>query len=621
MDDSQRRLDGSPEARGTEAAATPGIEDLTQMLAAERQRAHTAEHHLAIQLALMDDRLLRVERNRIFSAWNSAVSRLNDFRRRFKMHDSAAKELRRVDEDYAAWVANEAVELPDPQQAMAISQSWESRPLVTLAMRAGPRPMEIATLRAIAGQLYERWEVCLEAGSEDAARQSGLPESSIRYVAGSRDQVAHLSSCAAVAGGEYLWSIEPGDVLSPYALYYAIQAIQQTHFAVIYTDEDCHRAAARLRPVFKPDWSPSLLASRMYLGRAFLTATSEVRGFLSAAPAPSADWRHDLLRHAVAADLSVHHVSRVLYHRADESQDAEVEPPQRVPLPVSPTRRTARAPSREVGIVICSRSADLVAKCLDSIKATAGAAAREVVVVSHEPSGPNSALRTAIERRGASAIPFAGRFNYSVMNNLAVEKIASRNILFLNDDVTASEPGWLECLLEQIEDQGAAIAGATLWYPSGVLQHAGIVSGSGDGVVHIGRYSRSSVLWPWLRDTREVSAVTGACLCIPAELFRSLGGFDVGFPNNYNDVDLCFRARAEGRRVVCVAVPGLVHVECVSRPGIVRFEERYRFFRMWDSVLSRPDPYYSPNLAPTEKIQLNLEDPNGFRALGRSSGR
>jgi GT2 family glycosyltransferase len=242
-----------------------------------------------------------------------------------------------------------------------------------------------------------------------------------------------------------------------------------------------------------------------------------------------------------------------------------------------------------------------------------------VVVVAHEQSGPDRALRTAIERRGALVIPFTGRFNYSMMNNLAAERVSSRYILFLNDDVTASEPGWLECLLEQIEDKGAAIAGATLWYPSGVLQHAGIVTGSGDGVVHIGRYSRSSVLWPWLLATRDVSAVTGACLCIPAELFRYLGGFDVSFPINYNDVDLCLRARAEGRQVVCVNVPGLIHAECASRQGIVQFEERYRFFKLWDSVLSRPDPYYSSNLAPTETIQLNLEGPNGFRALIRDN--
>src|ERR1035441_4410241 len=58
---------------------------------------------------------------------------------------------------------------------------------------------------------------------------------------------------------------------------------------------------------------------------------------------------------------------------------------------------------------------------------------------------------------------------------------------------------------------GGGVGGAVLWYPSGVLQHAGIVAGVGDAVGHAGRYLHSSKLWPWLLATRNVSAVTGAC--------------------------------------------------------------------------------------------------------------
>ena len=66
--------------------------------------------------------------------------------------------------------------------------------------------------------------------------------------------------------------------------------------------------------------------------------------------------------------------------------------------------------------------------------------------------------------------------------------------------------------------------------------------------------------------------------------------------------------RAQGYRVICVPAPGLIHAECQSRPGVVRFEERYRFFERWADLLRRPDPHYSPSLAPTEKIALNLSD-------------
>jgi GT2 family glycosyltransferase len=385
---------------------------------------------------------------------------------------------------------------------------------------------------------------------------------------------------------------------------------------VIYGDEDIHHAGSRILPEFKPDWSPHLLSSRMYIGRAFVSASTCLRQFLSAMRQESRDWRHDFLLKVADNDIPVHHISRVVYHRKLNSGSIERELEQHLTRPEpSPGRRSALSGRKSVAVVICSRSPELVSKCLDSLNATAAPLIENMVVVAHEQAGANGSLRSAVERRGAVVMPFTGRFNFSLMNNLAVKNIASRHLLFLNDDVTASKAGWLERLLEQIEDRGAGIAGATLRYPSGLLQHSGIVAGSGDGVVHIGRFMRESVLWPWLLETRDVSAVTGACLCMPTELFRALGGFDTAFPNNYNDVDLCFRARATGRQVVCVATPGLIHAECASRQGIVRFEERHRFFRKWDALLAGPDPYYSPHLTPTEAIQFDLAGDNGFRAL------
>ena len=126
---------------------------------------------------------------------------------------------------------------------------------------------------------------------------------------------------------------------------------------------------------------------------------------------------------------------------------------------------------------------------------------------------------------------------------------------------------------------------------------------------------RSSDLWPWLLCTREVSAVTGACLAMRREVFQELGGFDPEFPNNYNDVDLCFRARSRGYRVVCVSAPGLIHAECQSRQGVIRFEERFRLYDRWADLLGRPDPYYSLSLAPSERIALNLSGDRWYRPL------
>ena len=132
---------------------------------------------------------------------------------------------------------------------------------------------------------------------------------------------------------------------------------------------------------------------------------------------------------------------------------------------------------------------------------------------------------------------------------------------------------------------------------------------------------RSSALWPWLLDTREVSAVTGACLAVTKDVFRDLGGFDAGFSTNYNDVDLCLRMRERGYQIINVAAGGLIHAECQTREGVVRFHERFRFYERWGDVLRRPDPYYSPSLSRTEKIALDFEGPwVGNVPIGEASG-
>ena len=265
--------------------------------------------------------------------------------------------------------------------------------------------------------------------------------------------------------------------------------------------------------------------------------------------------------------------------------------------------------------VICSRTADLLRKCVASVRATSEGAVRRIVVVAHEENGDDRNLRAVAATYGALVVPFSGAFNFARMCNMGAATVDTPAVLFLNDDVEATRPGWARRLAECLTFPETGIAGATLRYPDGTLQHAGIVAGAGDGVAHVGRGTTGSPLWPWLPMTRDVSAVTGACLAIRTNVFQELGGFDADFCNNYNDVDLCFRARRRGYQVVCAAVEGLVHAECQTRPGVVRFDERYRFYKRWEVVLSQADPYYSVSLAPTERIVLNLSGDAGFRRL------
>jgi GT2 family glycosyltransferase len=140
------------------------------------------------------------------------------------------------------------------------------------------------------------------------------------------------------------------------------------------------------------------------------------------------------------------------------------------------------------------------------------------------------------------------------------------------------------------------VVGALLRYPSGAIQHAGITLGLMGAVGHPGRGTFDGGFWPWTTVTRNVSAATGACIAIRREVFEELGGFNPLFPVNYNDVDLCLRAREACYEVILEASARLCHLESATRPLGVAWEERELFADRWGAQIARRDPYYSPHL-------------------------
>lgn len=128
-----------------------------------------------------------------------------------------------------------------------------------------------------------------------------------------------------------------------------------------------------------------------------------------------------------------------------------------------------------------------------------------------------------------------------------------------------------------------------------------------DEAGHVGRGlpPNGSDFWPWLSLSRNVSAVTGACLGIRKAVFERLGRFEAGFPNNYNDVDLCLRAVQAGLAVIYESGALLRHKEAVTRVPGTSFDERELFHQRWSELVSSGDPYYSPLLrSDTENPEL-----------------
>lgn len=527
---------------------------------------------LRFQAAILDSRTRGLENNLILRIWRKAAWELKQRIAITPLYPSRTDSLT----DYPVWVEAQELSFPTAEVAKQSVRSWRYHPRFLIFI-SNSENQAAPTVDSVRRQVYSHWELHF----------CSAPNKS--------DEPGKVTAAAKKSDADYLVYLTRETRLHPLALYFIAETLQSEIFDVAYTDEDfVNIDGQRYCPLFKPDWSPALLRHRMYIGSPIVVRREWL---LSSGDLPRGCFLgsfQNLILHSMQHSV-VRHIPTVLSHRLSQAT-SEPEALQQL--------TTGRG---RLGVVVCSRTPHLLERCLRSLSATAAERIEDVVVVAHEGGARNTELRDVIHRNGAKCVSYNGPFNFSVMNNLGAEQTKSRLLLFLNDDVYFERPGWIELMIDELEQPATAIVGALLRYPSGCIQHAGLVVGIHDGVAHVGRGLVRSELWPWLVTTRNVSAVTGACLAIRSEVFKELGGFDPLFPNNYNDVDLCLRARARGWLVVCVATQGVVHTECGTRSGGVLFGERQRFLERWASVLFRGDPYYSPNLAPTEDVKLCFE--------------
>src|SRR5262249_33825063 len=140
----------------------------------------------------------------------------------------------------------------------------------------------------------------------------------------------------------------------------------------------------------------------------------------------------------------------------------------------------------KVSLIICSRKPKLIERCLDGIRERTAYAQREVVVVEHGSLG---------QAFGDVQVRYEGPFNFADMNNRGARAAGSEFLVFVNDDVEPIAPDWLTLLIAQLQRPEVGIAGAKLLYPSGAIQHAGIVTGIMDAAGHPLRGAFASVHW------------------------------------------------------------------------------------------------------------------------------
>ena len=228
----------------------------------------------------------------------------------------------------------------------------------------------------------------------------------------------------------------------------------------------------------------------------------------------------------------------------------------------------------------------------------------EIIVIDNDSDDSATVDYLArLQKDGVTILRYPGPFNFSAMNNRAAKAASGEVLCFLNNDVEMDNGSWLEPMVRHAMRPGTGAVGALLSYPDGSVQHAGISIGTGDAAGHVyrGLPVKDSGHRNMHRVTREVSAVTAACMVIRTQAFLDVGGFDeCDLKVAFNDVDLCLKLLQRGYRNVFAGEACLTHHESRSRGSDFSETNQARYLHELDHLQRkwRTKGYLDPHSHP-----------------------
>jgi GT2 family glycosyltransferase len=521
-----------------------------------------------------------------FSFWRALfLLRSGKFREFFSALSRKSKTLVSLDEDqqYQKWIKKNE---PD-EAAMSELKQWcanlSDPPLITFVLRNfSNEELLDRTIQSLREQYSEKWQL-LVSGSDNVSTQT---DSRIRFV-----QETEISQNVK---GEWLAPISEGDTLPSVALAEVLRIVLDNQdLDFIYTDHDLSDAdGKRTDPFFKPEWSPEFLSDLPYTSR-----LSMYRAQLF--PTDSLFWidEQSWLKYFASRSVRAIRIPKVLYHYSKKPE-----------LNLKPQSSRLQNPG-SISILIPTHDQPEKLKCaVDSILEKSTYTNYEIVIINNSSEEePTLRLFDELRKRNQiKIIDYSHPFNFSAINNFAASQIASDHVVFLNDDTQVITPSWLEAMLEYSQRDQVGAVGAKLLYRDNTIQHGGILIGHPQIAVHAHRGfpKDSDGYQKRLVSVQNFSAVTAACMMIRRKLFLEVGGFDENLPLAFNDVDLCFKLLALGKRIVWTPYAELYHDESQTRGLEVTLQKQQRlsseteyFLQRWADVIQRGDPYYSPNLS------------------------
>jgi len=243
----------------------------------------------------------------------------------------------------------------------------------------------------------------------------------------------------------------------------------------------------------------------------------------------------------------------------------------------------------DLSIIIVSWNVkELLKKCLQSIYDKTQNLEFEIFVVDNA-SKDNSAVMVATEFPQVNLIASNENLGFAKANNLALEQIRGKYVLFLNPDTEITENSFkiMFDLMEQ--DERIALATCQLNYPDGSLQK-NVKNNPGlcDQILillKLHHFIQPKCLLRYLAKDfdytkeQEVKQIMGAFMFAKAEVIKEIGGFDTDYFIWWEDLDLCKRIQDLGQKIIYTSKTKIIHHEAKSFEQQMSLEKQKRFNR------------------------------------------
>jgi len=492
-------------------------------------------------------------------------------------------------------------------------------PVVSVIVPTYNRPdMLKDAINSILAQSYQDFEIVVvnDCGQDVEATISEMNKGAnkIVYIKHSCNKglAAARNTGIKLARGKYIAYLDDDDIFYPDHLETLVNSLEQNHYHVAYTDayrahqvyqDGSYKIIGRdipysfdfskdilliqnISPVncfmntkqcleevglfddnfhAHEDWELWIRLSRKYDFMHIKKVTTEFR-WREDGSTMSSSQRHEFLR-----------TMEEIFKRYHSEAQGKAEVLQQQKNTLMRLRRKVAGQEREKKcsiIIPIFNQVEFTKKCLEAVIENTPDELYEVVIVDNASTDGTKELLGSLAG-DIKIITNKENLGFAKACNQGARAASSEYLLFLNND-TEVQPGWLEPLVRVLDaDLNVAAVGSKMLFHDRTIQHAGVALFDNqklpDPLMARHIYSGESEFCIEANTPKEYQALTAACLLIRKNIYEKAGGFDEGYWNGYEDIDLCFKIQQMGKKLVYQPQSIVIHHE--SKSGSERFSK------------------------------------------------